>query len=190
MRTLVFLLEEPSAEEMLKGVLPRILPDDIFVRYLVFEGKQDLEKKLERRIRGWMAPQSFFVVMRDQDSADCFSIKRNLLEKCRNAGRVDSLVRIACRELESFYLGDLEAVEKGLNIKNLGAKQNKSKYRSPDTIGNPEEELISLTDKRYQKVSGSRAIGPHLALDDLNRSHSFNVLVSGIKSFVGTDQGN
>jgi len=29
MRRLIFLLEEPSAEEMLKGILPRILPDSI-----------------------------------------------------------------------------------------------------------------------------------------------------------------
>ena len=46
MSNLVCLLEEPSAEEMLKGVLPRFLPDNIQVKYIVFEGKQDLEKQL------------------------------------------------------------------------------------------------------------------------------------------------
>lgn len=34
-----FLLEEPSANEMLKGILPRILPENIHVRYVVFDGK-------------------------------------------------------------------------------------------------------------------------------------------------------
>ncbi len=184
MRTLVFLLEEPSAEAMLKGVLPRILPDDVLVKFLVFEGKQDLEKRLERRIRGWMAPASYFVGMRDQDSGNCEEIKRTLLEKCKNAGKSDSLVRIACRELESFYLGDLAAVERALKTKGLGAKQNKSKYRSPDKLDNPAEELSRLTNHGYQKISGSRAIGPCLALDDSNRSHSFNKLVSGIKSLL------
>ncbi len=29
MKTIVFFLEEPSAREMLEGVLPRILPEDI-----------------------------------------------------------------------------------------------------------------------------------------------------------------
>lgn len=50
MKTMVFFLEEPSAKEMLAGVLPRILPDDIQIRYLVFRGKQDLEKNLQKKL--------------------------------------------------------------------------------------------------------------------------------------------
>ena len=54
---LVFFLEEPSAREMLKGLIPRVLPDGIAFQYLVFEylvfeGKQDLEKNIVRRMRG------------------------------------------------------------------------------------------------------------------------------------------
>ena len=41
MNTLVFLLEEPSAKEMLKGILPRLLPEHIQPQFIVFEGKQD-----------------------------------------------------------------------------------------------------------------------------------------------------
>jgi len=48
MMMLVFFLEEPSAEEMLKDVLPKILPKHVIPRYVVFEGKQDLEKQLEK----------------------------------------------------------------------------------------------------------------------------------------------
>ncbi len=33
MTTLVFLLEEPSAREMLKGILPRILPKTVVPEY-------------------------------------------------------------------------------------------------------------------------------------------------------------
>ena len=47
MKHLVFLLEELSAEEMLKGVLPKILPEGIHVKFIVFEGKQDLDGDLE-----------------------------------------------------------------------------------------------------------------------------------------------
>ena len=54
MKTLVFLLEEPSAREMLKGILKKLLPGDITPQYMVFEGKRDLEKRLVRRIRGWL----------------------------------------------------------------------------------------------------------------------------------------
>ncbi|MBU4304454.1 MAG: hypothetical protein KJ893_02340 [Candidatus Omnitrophica bacterium] len=46
MSELVFFLEELSAEAMLKGLLPRLLPPEVLVRYIVFEGKQDLEKQL------------------------------------------------------------------------------------------------------------------------------------------------
>ena len=42
---LVFLLEEPSAKAMIEGILPQlILESDLVIRYIVFEGKQDLEK--------------------------------------------------------------------------------------------------------------------------------------------------
>ncbi len=184
MRTLVFFLEEPSAEEMLKGVLPRVLPGDIYVKFLVFEGKRDLEKKLESRIKKWLLPDSLFVVLRDQDLEDCILIKRNLLDICKRAKRGNVLVRIACRELESFYLGDLAAVEQGLRLKKLKDKQNKNKFRAPDSLENPSHELIKLTDYKYQKVSGSRAIAPLLSLDGSNRSHSFNKLITGIKTLI------
>ncbi len=180
MKNLVFLLEEPSAKAMLKGVLPRLLPENIFSEFIVFEGKQDLEKQVERRLRCWMKPNSYFVVMRDQDSADCSKIKNRLYAKCINAGKPETLVRIACHELESFYLGDLVAVEKGLSLAGLSEKQQKRKYRMPDKLSNPAAELSALTNNKYQKLLGSRAIGSHLSLDRSNRSNSFNVLISGI----------
>jgi len=182
MTTLVFLLEERSAEEMLKGILPRLLPDKVIPKFLVFEGKQDLDKRLGLRVRGWRAPDTFFIVIRDKDSGDCRTIKQGLCDKLANADRPDSLVRIACHELESFYLGDLAAVEAGLNRRGVSKQQEKSKYRTPDTISNPAQELTKLVD--YQKVAGSRAIAPHLKLDGSNRSHSFNVLVDGLRRIV------
>lgn len=182
MKYLVCFLEEPSAKEMLKSLLPRILPDDVNVKFIVFEGKQDLEKQIEHRLKHWQQPESIFLVMRDQDSGDCLTIKENLLKKVAESGKQNgTIIRIACHELESFYLGDLAAVEAGLGINGLGLKQNKKKYRTPDSLANAAEELFKLTDKKYQKVSGSRAIAPHLKIDGSNRSHSFNVLLDGIK---------
>lgn len=78
MCNLVCMLEEPSAKEMLKAVLPKILPANVIVRYIVFEGKQDMEKRLESRVRGWNMPDSFFLIMRDQDSGDCIKIKKKI----------------------------------------------------------------------------------------------------------------
>ena len=96
---------------MLKGVLPRILPEDVYVYYVVFEGKQDLEKQVERRLRLWKKPDSVFLVMRDQDTGDCIAIKQNLADKVNASGKQSTaIIRIACHELENFYLGDLRAV--------------------------------------------------------------------------------
>ena len=177
---LVFFLEEPSAREMLKGLLKHLLAHGINPRYIVFEGKRDLERRLVKRLRGWRLPESRFVILRDQDSTDCRKVKEDLARKCQEAGKKNAIVRIACRELESWYLGDLTAVEAGLGRKNLARLQDKRKYRNPDLLRNPVEELEKLTGKTYQKVAGSRAIGPHLSLTD-NRSHSFSVFVCALK---------
>jgi hypothetical protein len=183
MKTIVFFLEEPSAREMLAGILPRILPDDMQIRYVVFQGKQDLEKNLKAKLRGWMLPDSIFVVMRDQDSGDCKAVKNKLVGLCNEAGKEGVLVRVACRELESFYLGDLVAVEKGLGLKGLKTQQQGKKFRNPDALGNPADELFRLTSNTYDKVSGSRVIAPYLNLKS-NCSVSFNVLVSGISNLI------
>lgn len=184
MINLVCFLEERSAEKMLKGTLPRLFGNSINVITIPFEGKQDLEKQLERKMRNWLRPNSVFLVMLDQDAGDCLVVKARLLEKVQRTGKADkTMVRIACRELESFYLGDMRAVESGLNLSGLVRKQNKAKYRNPDTIGDPSGELMRLTGGLYQKVSGSRAIAPHLDFEN-NVSQSFNTLIRGIKRLV------
>lgn len=57
------------------------------------------------------------------------------------------------------------------------------KYRDPDRLTNPSLQLENLSSGNYQKVSGSRAIAPHLHFHG-NKSHSFDVLLSGIRKFV------
>jgi hypothetical protein len=182
MMTLVVCLEEPSAKAMLEGVLPRLLPAGISVQFIVFEGKQDMHKQLARKLRLWQCPSSRFVVMRDQDSGDCRTVKRQLKGLCQEAGRGDALVRVACRELESFFLGDLAAVEAGLELNGLARQQQGRKFRDPDALANASEELGKLTGQRYQKLGGSRRIGPRLHLDGRNTSNSFNTLIRGVRT--------
>ena len=97
MMELVFLLEEESAKAMLESLLPRLLHPDIWPRFIPFEGKQDMERQMLKRLRGYVNPQARFIVLRDQDSApDCVALKAQLTERCRQAGRHDkTLVRIA-----------------------------------------------------------------------------------------------
>lgn len=189
MTELVFFLEEESAKALLAGLFPRLIPahSPVEARFVVFEGKQDLDRQLERKLKGYLNRQACFIVLRDQDRADCRRVKRSLVTRCQDAGRPDTVVRIACRELEAFYLGDLRAVELGLRVSGLVHKQNKAKFRDPDRLQSPAAELEKLTNNRYQKVAGSRAIAPHL---DLERpgSRSFRHLIQAIRS-VATRAG-
>ena len=186
MKELVFLLEEESAKAMLENMLPRMLHPDIFPRFIPFEGKQDLEKQMLRRLRAYVNPLARFIVLRDQDNAqDCVALKARLVGQCQQAGQAaKASVRIACKELESFYLADLCAVEQGLLLNNLATKQASKKFRSPDRLGSPSKELDILTRGEYQKVSGSRAIGKFLDPDN-ERSPSFRNLVKAIRRMEG-----
>ncbi len=188
MMNLVCFTEERSAKEMLQIIIPKILPANYNLHHIIaFDGKQDLEKQIKLKLKNWQLPNTKFLIIRDQDSGDCITIKKELLEKVEFSGKQDvSLVRIACRELESFYLGDLLAIETGLNIKKLSKQQNKEKYRTPDTLPNAKKELQRIA-KNYCQISGSRAISHHLKLNGSNKSTSFNFLISGIQKLCSTE---
>ena len=185
MKTLVCLLEERSAKELLQIVLKEILPPDMPKPFFFsFEGKQDLERNIVRKISKWHIPDSVFLVMRDKDAADCIEIKTHLVALCNQTNK-PCLVRIACHELESFYLGDLQAVRQAFHC--AVPSQRSRKYRDPDHLSRPSGELEKITKGAYQKISGSQGIAPFLRLDGSNRSRSFNVLIEGIKRLLELD---
>ncbi|WP_008317673.1 DUF4276 family protein [Leptolyngbya sp. PCC 6406] len=100
------------------------------------------------------------------------------------------LVRIACRELESFYLGDLPAVATAMEMPQLVKQQVSSKFRIPDDLNNAKQELKKLTRNRYQEVASSRAIAPFLNLDldaSRNCSRSFCHLIWGIDQILAIE---
>ena len=185
MKELVFLLEEPSAMAMLESLLPRMLPNEISVRCIPFEGKQDLEKQMTRKIRAYQNQEARFIILRDLDNhPDCLAVKRNLLKLCADSGKAaQCVVRIDCKELETFYLADLQAVEQALQINGLVKQQQNKKFRTPDNLGSPSRELKNMTRQRYEKIAGSREIGKHLNLEN-ERSPSFRNLLGAIRRMV------
>jgi len=183
MSEIVFLLEESSMEETLKGLLPRVLRNDISLKYIKFDGKRDLEKKLPRKLRGYLKPDSKFVILRDQDSGDCITIKKRLKSLCVQSNKPDALVRIVCRELESWFLGDLAAIEAGLGLIGLAQRQSEKKFRNPDNHNNAKQILKELTGGRYRRTSSAREISFHLDPEN-NTSHSFRVFVEGVKKIA------
>ena len=177
MKELVFFLEEESAKYLLQALLPRMVVQSIPIRYIVFEGKQDLERQLERKLRSYQNPDARFIVLRDKDSSDCFAVKSRLKGICSSAGKPGAIVRIACHEMESWYLADLEAT--GLAYgKSLAHLQSQQKFRSPDSLGNPVQELRRIVPE-YQKVDGARRIGAYLDIHN-QRSRSFYHLTKSI----------
>jgi hypothetical protein len=182
-RHLVFLLEEPSARDLLEGLLPKLLPKDTATYYLVFEGKQDLEGQLVRKLRGWQLPNSAFVVLRDQDAAECSVVKARLTKLVAESARRPTLVRVACRELESWIVGDWQAVAQAFERPQLIAQSSKEAYRNPDQLVRPVESIRKFIPE-YQKRDGARRIGalldPHR-----NQSESFRIFCSGVQKLVG-----
>lgn len=181
MSEIVFLLEELSAKAMLAGVMPRLAPG-ITYHCIVFEGKYDLEKNLTSSINQYRIPSASFIVLRDQDLGDCRAIKQNLIGKCREAGRSEAIVRIVCRELESWYLADLCAVEKGLEVTGLSKHQNKAKFRKPDDVIKPSKVLEKIVPS-YDKMDGSKRIGRYLDLTN-RRSRSFYHFITAIQQLA------
>jgi hypothetical protein len=175
---LVFLVEERSMAVFLEGFLPRILGSEVPFRVLAHEGKSDLERSIPRKLRGWREPGVRFVVVRDQDSADCVDVKRKLVALCAEGRRPDSVVRVACRELESWFLGDLVGVAEALGVPALAVLVNKAKYRNPDGLRFPSRELARLL-PGYGKIRGARAMGPTIDLDRC-RSRSFGHFHTGV----------
>lgn len=186
MRNWVFFLEEPSAQDFLEGYLESYLAKfqqpKVALHFQVFEGKQDLEKQLQRRIKHWQLPNSRFLVMRDQDSGDCVRIKENLQSLCTAAGKHDAVVRIACRELESFFIGDWAAVAQAFDKPALASRARAAKFRNPDKLGSPSRELKqALT--LYSKRDGARRISRKLN-PDRNQSASFQALHRTLLSWM------
>lgn len=100
---------------------------------------------------------------------------------CVQAGRPDAVVRIACRELESFLIGDWCAVAQAFGKPALAALDRRSIYRAPDELGDPASELKKHI-AGYQKRDGARKIAPHLNIER-NRSRSFQVLIRSITEY-------
>lgn len=178
---LIFLLEEPSARSFLEEWMPRQFPAIEFL-CVEHQGKADLEKSLPRKLRGWRNPGDRFLILRDNDNGDCGKIKEHLLQICIQAGKPAAVIRLACQELESWYLGDLASVERAYEKPGIAGLQNRVKYRNPDHLGNPSEEMFNLISE-FGKIDGARRLGKEMTLDS-SKSHSFGVFVSGIQRLI------
>jgi len=162
---------------LLEGLLPRLFPG-LAILCIAHEGKQDLEKSIPRKLRAWYVPEDVFVVVRDNDGGDCRALKQHLVEEVKAAGRADTLVRIACQELEAWYFGDPDALATAYDRDDLRSLAAKAPYRDPDGIQQPASKLAELIDG-FQKLSGARALARLLRRE--NRSRSYQAFMAGVE---------
>lgn len=181
MKRVVFLLEDRSMAAFLEAAMPRLFPDVPFL-CVPHEGKRDLELSIPRKLRAWKEPGACFVVLRDNDGGDCRALKSQLTSLCHGAGKPETLVRLACQELEAWYLGDLRALDDAFGVNNAQKVSTKAKYRDPDSIPKPSDEVRRLVPE-FQKISGARKMGRYLS-GDRNLSHSFRNFLHGIEALI------
>jgi hypothetical protein len=179
---LVFLLEERSMKALLDDLLPRFFPGLQF-QCVPHEGKQDLEKSIPRKLKAWREPGVRFVVVRDNDNGDCLQLKAKLVALCEQGHRPDTIVRIACQELEAWYLGDTEALAMAFEDEALLELGAKARFRDPDSVVQPARALEELVPS-FQKVSGARLMAAELQRQG-NTSHSFRKFIESIERLVG-----
>lgn len=177
----IFLLEEPSMKELLDGLLPRLVPGwrtPQHFQCVPHEGKSDLEKSIPRKLKAWLEPGVRFVVVRDNDNADCAALKQRLVGVCAEAGRPDTLVRLVCQELESWYLADLAALAAAFPGQKIDTPAHRKRFADPDSRPKPSQD-VALVAKGFQKRSGARAVAPRLDPSS-SRSASFRAFCSGV----------
>jgi hypothetical protein len=192
---LEFLLEEPSIQPVVDVILSALSQESPpFTRkFIVHQGKQQLLRQLDRKIRAYshFIPDDFYlIVIVDQDQEDCYALKERIQREAHlNGIGHKTMTRIVVVMLESWFLGDPQALEAAfpkLARRNLAQK---SLYRQPESRPYPaddlDRELKGVGYSGYVKGRDSALIAPHLNLDpDHNRAHSFHVLLAGIHTLL------
>lgn len=197
MRYLVVLVEEPSMEEFLRGLLPRMLPECCGFEVHSFGDKIRLLRNLQARLRGyakWLPDDWRIAVLVDRDNDDCRELKEKLDEASAAAGlhtrsqvagvRWQVVNRIVVEELEAWYFGDWEAVRSAYPRVSKNVPRQ-ARYRVPDAINHTWEAFERVLQRRgyfttgLRKLEAARDIAVHIDPDG-NSSGSFNAFHAAI----------
>ena len=184
---IVLLSEEQSMVECLKVIIPQLWPDStegVDWSVLAFQGKSHLKKSIPKKMQGWKYGNPHFIILRDNDGGNCIAIKQELHNISSQHSR-SFHVRIVCQELESWLLGDLEAIRRAYPQREI---QNKAKFRNPDNLGNASQELGRLLNIQT-KIQRTKRISQHFNLTK-NKSKSFNVFIKTLKQLIDQEQSN
>ncbi len=187
----------------LQNLIPQIV-GDITLSFHVFNGKRNLLRNVETRLRGYASmlktwDAAAIVVLIDEDRENCKDLKRKLERAAHvtglgtlsapRQGTVRVLNRVVVEELEAWFFGDPEAVVAAYpRVKRRTFPQ--SALRDPDSVGGGTwEALERLLNKHNYHVGGLRkvdcaqAISRHMDVTR-NSSRSFNEFRRGLELLV------
>ena len=193
-----FLLEEPSAEAFLEGMLDKLLPAGTTWSFIVSQGKHDLLANLKPRLKAyqrWIPDYYKIVVLVDEDRENCQLLKARLEAAAAAAGLATKtnpmrgafvvLNRIAVEELEAWFFGDTAALVSAYPgvPPTLGAK---APFRNSDSIaGGTWEALERVLQKAgyfgggLPKIEVARQMAKHMD-PARNTSASFTHFAQGL----------
>lgn len=209
MTQIEFLVEEPSAEEALRHVLPKLVRGRAQWKLVNLGSKYKLLKALPNRLAAYRdriarGERLRVVVLVDRDGDDCAALKQKLEDMARTAGlttktrpdaqgRFHVVNRIAVEELESWFIGDPAALRQAFS--SLPAiDTGRGLFRNPDNGGSWEAlhrffKKHGIYKSGYPKIDAARRIAPKLDLQ-ANRSRSFQVFVQGVEALLAWPTAN
>jgi hypothetical protein len=181
--------EEPSAKNVFEALLPKLLPDGVYFRVYPHQGKQDLEQALKKALpQISRIPGSRILITRDQDQSDCREVKSKIANLVNETCACPYAIRILCKELEAWFLGDLEAVEKAYPRFKAAQHIGKADLREVDKIVAPNKFLLKIIPEyagrdNLPKLETSDNIAPFMNIES-NSSQSFNHTIGAIKNLI------
>jgi hypothetical protein len=195
--TLHVFLEEPSAEYVLRSLLPRMVGREH--EFFVFRGKQDLMRRLPDRLRGyagWAVSAGVrIVVLVDRDDDDCTELKGRMEKAATTAGFTTGVAgtvlnRIVVTELESWLLGDVPALRQAYPRLPEGLAAQ-ARFRDPEDVRGGCWEAVELMLKQHgyhlaglRKGQLAKDVAQHMDVEN-NRAASFAAFRDGVRRLVG-----
>lgn len=202
MRHLEVLVEEESAEIALKThLLPDIVQQRATFKVVNFGSKDKLRKNLEARLRAYKkriekGEALRLLVLVDRDADDCERLKAELERDAQRAGlstktapdgegRFKVVNRVVVEELESWFIGDPEALRRAFP-KLPAINPKKGIFANPDNGGTWEAlhrhlKKHGIYRSSYPKKEAARRIGAQMDVTR-NRSTSFRNFRDGLEA--------
>lgn len=190
--------EERSAKQFFERLMIKIFAEQnlshqeakLRFRVYSYSGKDDLKNSLKTTVPTISKqPKAKILITIDQDTKNCKSLKKELERIIAGNCHCQHKIRIICRELESWFLGDLESIRKSYSRFKPEEYRNKADFRNIDQRkSKPSDTLLKIIPElkgmqKLPKVSVAETISQNLSLNN-NRSHSFNATITAIKTLL------